>query len=238
MKKIYRAHPLMILTYMKPFLFVLFLPFIRGLIQYFADREVTSILGIEIVIFSIITAYAVLSWWSFRLVLRENTVMIRSGIILAKRVTINISSLSSIQSERGPIDAIFKSVTYSINTEAGRKNKSDFKFKLHLKDKYLVTITYKNKEYKLEGFIDTGNRLKSPISNKPIILVNLKLPLENVLYIPFKALNHDGIIPCIKPDKIEIDGIKIDNCLIGISKDKFSLNGLNCILPNKLKEIL
>ena len=111
-------------------------------------------------------------------------------------------------------------------------------FKLHLKDKYLVTITYKNKEYKLEGFIDTGNRLKSPISNKPIILVNLKLPLENVLYIPFKALNHDGIIPCIKPDKVEIDCKKIDNCLIGISKDKFSLNGLNCILPNKLKEIL
>ena len=111
-------------------------------------------------------------------------------------------------------------------------------FKLNIKDKYLVTITYKNKEYKLEGFIDTGNRLKSPISNKPIILVNLKLPLENVLYVPFKALNHDGILPCIKPDKIEIDGIKIDDCLIGISKDKFSLNGLNCILPNKLKEIL
>lgn len=110
--------------------------------------------------------------------------------------------------------------------------------KLHLKDKYLVTIYYKNKEYKLEGFIDTGNRLKSPISNKPIILVNLKLPLENVLYVPFKALNTNGILPCIKPDKIEIDGIKIDNCLIGISKDKFSLNGLNCILPNKLKEIL
>ena len=143
MKKVYRAHPLMILTYMKPFLFVLFLPFIRGLIQYFSDREVTSILGIELCIFGVISAYAFLSWWAFRLVLRENTVMIRSGIILAKRATINISSLSSVQSERGPIDAIFKSVTYSINTEAGRKNKSDFRFKLHLKDsKEISSILY------------------------------------------------------------------------------------------------
>lgn len=134
MKKVYRAHPLMILSYMKPFLFILVLPFIRGLVQYFNNHEVTSILGIELILFGIITAYALLSWRAFRLILREDTVMIRSGVIPAKRATINISSLSSIQSERGPLDAIFKSVTYSINTEAGRRNKSDFRFKLNLKD--------------------------------------------------------------------------------------------------------
>lgn len=112
------------------------------------------------------------------------------------------------------------------------------KYKTTLKDKYLVNITIKNKKYSLEGFIDTGNRLKSPISNKDIILVNLNLPLENVLYVPYKALNTTGVIPCLKPEKVEIDGKNITNCLIGISKDKFSLNGENCILPNILKEIL
>lgn len=111
-------------------------------------------------------------------------------------------------------------------------------FKNNIKDKYNVTITINNKNYHLEGFIDTGNRLKSPISNKSVILVNLKLPLDNVLYIPYKALNTTGIIPCIKPQKVLIEGKNINNCLIGISKDKFSLNGINCILPNTLKEII
>ena len=31
-------------------------------------------------------------------------------------------------------------------------------FKYNIKNKYIVNITYKNKEYKLEDFIDTGNR--------------------------------------------------------------------------------
>ena len=111
-------------------------------------------------------------------------------------------------------------------------------FKLNIKDKYKVLITINKKDYLLEGFIDTGNRLKSPISNKSVILVNLKLPLDNVLYIPYKALNTTGIIPCIKPEKVLIEGKFINNCLIGLAKDKFSLNGENCILPNILKEIL
>lgn len=111
-------------------------------------------------------------------------------------------------------------------------------FKLNIKDKYQVLITINKKDYLLEGFIDTGNRLKSPISNKSVILVNLKLPLDNVLYIPYKALNTTGIIPCIKPEKVLIEGKFINNCLIGLAKDKFSLNGENCILPNILKEIL
>ena len=116
--------------------------------------------------------------------------------------------------------------------------KEQTNLKTTIKDKYLVNITIKNKEYNLEGFIDTGNRLKSPLSNKSVILVNLNIPIDNALYVPYKALNTTGIIPCLKPEKVLIDGKNISNCLIGISKDKFSLNGENCILPNILKEIL
>ena len=103
-------------------------------------------------------------------------------------------------------------------------------------NKYLVTIFINKKEYKFEGFIDTGNRLIDPVSKKSIILVNLNIDSNNYLYVPFKALNTTGVIKCIKPDKVIINN-KIFNCLIGISKDKFELDE-NCILPNKLKEEL
>ena len=105
-------------------------------------------------------------------------------------------------------------------------------------NKYFVRIIVQKKEYLLEGFIDTGNRLVSPIKKESIILVNLKIPLKKVIYVPYKALNTSGIIPCIKPDKIVINNKEINNCLIGIANEKFALKDIDCILPNKLKEEL
>lgn len=103
-------------------------------------------------------------------------------------------------------------------------------------NKYLVKIIFNNKEYNLEGFIDTGNRLIDPVSRKNIILTNIKINSEKIIYVPFKALNTSGIIPCIKPDKVIINNHEF-NCLIGLSKDKFNIDE-NCILPNKFKEEL
>lgn len=103
-------------------------------------------------------------------------------------------------------------------------------------NKYLVTIFINHKKYSFEGFIDTGNRLVDPISKKSVVLVNLNINSSNFIYVPYKALNTSGVIKCIKPDRLIIGNKEFD-CLVGISKDKFSLEE-NCILPNKLKEEL
>ena len=103
-------------------------------------------------------------------------------------------------------------------------------------NKYLVTIFINKKKYNFEGFIDTGNRLRDPISKKNIILVNLNIDYSKYIYVPYKALNTTGIIKCIKPDKVIINN-KVFSCLIGISKDKFNLEE-TCILPNNFKEEL
>lgn len=105
-------------------------------------------------------------------------------------------------------------------------------------NKYEVEIYINKKKYALEGFIDTGNRLISPIKKVPVILVNLNLTPKKVIYIPYKALNTSGIIPCLKPDKVIINNKDFSNCLIGLAKDKFTISGVNCILPNKFKEEL
>ena len=110
--------------------------------------------------------------------------------------------------------------------------------KINYKDKYQVTIIINNKKYNLDGFIDTGNRLIDSISNKSIILTNLNIKYKEVIYVPYKALNTEGIIPCIKPDKVIIEEQEFNNYLIGLSKDKFNIKNIDCILPNKLKEDL
>lgn len=113
-----------------------------------------------------------------------------------------------------------------------------FLYRVKYSDKYLVSIVISGKCYELEGFIDTGNQLRSPYKGEAVILVNLELSMSNCLFIPYKALNTTGVIPCVKPDKVMINHIEFHNCLIGISHDKFQLNGVNCILPNRFKEDL
>ena len=103
---------------------------------------------------------------------------------------------------------------------------------------YKVILFLAHKKYSLDGYLDTGNHLKSPISHKPIILVDFNINLKNYYYVPYKGLNTTGVIPCMKPDKVLINNVEIKNCLIGFSKDKISINGCSCILPNILKEEL
>ncbi len=134
MKKEFRAHPLMIIGLIKPFLFVLIFPVIKGVVQYFAKGEVTGVLTLELIAFAAITALAALRCVSFRLICSKSTVTVKMGIILRSESVISISKLSSVQTEQNPIDAVFRAVTYRINTEAGPKGSADFEFKLSLKD--------------------------------------------------------------------------------------------------------
>ena len=48
------------------------------------------------------------------------------------------------------------------------------KLKKKINTIYNVVIKFKNKEIKLEGFLDTGNKLVDPYFNRPIILLNKK----------------------------------------------------------------
>lgn len=134
MKKEFRAHPLMIMSLMKPFLFVLVLPVLKGALEYVLNRTITGVLRLEALAFVAILVFAYLQFRSFRLLCSESAVTIEMGIIIRKRSVINIERLSSVQTVQNPFDAVFRAVTYCINTEAGRKAESDFKFKLSVRD--------------------------------------------------------------------------------------------------------
>ena len=116
--------------------------------------------------------------------------------------------------------------------------KEFLRYKEKIVNKYSVKICYQKKWYYLEGFIDTGNQLVSPIKKESVILIHLKIPCKRIIYVPYKALNTTGVIPCFRPDCVFINEKEFKNCLIGMSKDKINVSGCSCILPNKFKEEL
>lgn len=111
-------------------------------------------------------------------------------------------------------------------------------YKEKIVNKYQVHIYYNRKRYDLEGFIDTGNQILSPIKKESVILVNLDLPFHHVIYVPYKGLDVRGVVPCIRPDKVVIQEKEFSHCLIGLVKDKVNISGCSCILPNCFKEDL
>lgn len=95
----------------------------------------------------------------------------------------------------------------------------------------------------ITGYLDTGNNLKDPISNKKIILVNSKLitgkvKIRSPIYVPFKSLNNQGLVECLKPKAVYINKEKFNDILIGLSKEEFHMEGIDCLLNNQLKERL
>ena len=107
---------------------------------------------------------------------------------------------------------------------------------------YKITIFFdSNSKISLPAFLDTGNKLKDPITNKPIILINKKIlkgkyNIRSPMYIPYNSLNHHSLLECFKPTKIYLNDKEIKNYLIGLSENSFKLNGIECLLNYQILE--
>ncbi|NLL44580.1 MAG: sigma-E processing peptidase SpoIIGA [Mollicutes bacterium] len=108
---------------------------------------------------------------------------------------------------------------------------------------YKVEIYFKNhKPIKLNGFLDTGNNLKDPYQNRPIILVEKKVIKYNLdefdfVLVPYHTVNNKGLLKCLIADKIVIKGIgERTKFLVGIMEEKIKIDGIDCILHQQLME--
>ena len=106
---------------------------------------------------------------------------------------------------------------------------------------YKVKLFYNNKEYLLNGFLDTGNTLCDPYFNKPVFILknsylfNLKKPI----LVPFITVSGTSIMKCFIADKLIILGVgEFSKVIIGIAPFKFNLSGVDIILNKKIMEDL
>ena len=104
---------------------------------------------------------------------------------------------------------------------------------IYLKDGEVIPVT---------AFMDTGNKLEDPYKKRPIILLNRELvELDynryKMVLVPYDAINHHGLLKCIVPEKIFIQGVGFrDNFLIGLSNEKILIDGVDCILHSRMLE--
>lgn len=105
-----------------------------------------------------------------------------------------------------------------------------YKIDIYLKDKPKTTIN---------TFLDTGNLLKDPYSNKPIILVNkeiINLNNEKIILVPYHTIDNESVLTCFSPQKIYIENVGYrKKVLIGLI-DKINIEGADGLLNKEILE--
>ena len=111
-----------------------------------------------------------------------------------------------------------------------------YNLKNYLSLKHKVTIYLNNgKILYLNGYMDSGNNLIEPFTNRKVIIINNKNLKEKFYYVPYKTIDNSSLIKCFNPKKVYIDGIGERNDIsVGIVNKKF--NGFNCLLNYRLME--
>lgn len=111
--------------------------------------------------------------------------------------------------------------------------KENKKIKSIYNNYYKVDIYFKDRnKLSLIGFVDTGNNLYDPYKKRPIIIISNKyLKEDKYILVPYHTISGNGLLKCIKPDIIFIEGIGYKgNVLIGFSDNFNFSNGVDVIL--------
>lgn len=114
------------------------------------------------------------------------------------------------------------------------------------KERISVWLYYRGKKKEFKALVDSGNRLREPVSGKPVSVISMEDckgfcdTVSGVLYIPFRAVGtKSGLLPGIVFEKMEIYRrgclLKIERPIVAVSKEPLSGNGdFSMLLPEEL----
>lgn len=110
------------------------------------------------------------------------------------------------------------------------------KYKVDLKKIYDCIIIDKDNTYNLRGYMDTGNTLIDPITKLPVIMVNKKINFksEKIFYVPYKVINNEAILKCVKVDKVFINSKEV-KVLLGLIDENVLKNNIDIILNENIR---
>lgn len=206
------AHPTMILKIIRPYLFILILPFIRAFVQYVTIGKIKGTIYFELLAICFVSVAAFCGFKNIKIRIKDNRIIIEKGFFIKKRSVVDISCVSSILIKQNIFDSITKAVSCAINTEAGIPKNKDFKLKLYKSDAnllYLLVFGTENTQKAEFSPFDIvllaastssaimGLIIGLPIINKTEDLINVALSDALIKQLNNLTRNYDGYIPPI-----------------------------------------
>lgn len=110
---------------------------------------------------------------------------------------------------------------------------------------YCVEISNNNKSIKLNALVDTGNKLKEPFSNSPVIIVDREkgehlLGSSTIRFVPASTVSGEALLTAFKPDKIVVKSDSkievIENAYVALSND-VKIDGFSAIINPEILSV-
>ena len=175
-----RAHPTMIFKIVKPYLFVLILPFIRAFVQYITIGKIKETIYFELLATGFVVVAAFCGAKAIKITVKSNSLIIEKGFLIKSQSVIDISRISSVAIKQNMFDALTKGVSCAINTEAGRLKRNDFNLKLYKTDaKLLYFLIFGTENTKKEDFSPFGIALLAVGTSSAATGLVIGIPIIN-----------------------------------------------------------
>lgn len=109
-----------------------------------------------------------------------------------------------------------------------------------------VWLYYRGKKREFLALVDSGNRLREPVSGKPVSVISFEDckgfcdVLSSVVYVPFRSVGvKEGVLPAVIFEKMEIyrEGrlFEMERPIVAVTREPLSVNGdFTMLLPEEL----
>lgn len=129
-----RIHPIMLVSRLKKFLFLLLLPVATGILRFFLSGQFPNILLPELLLLLAMLCGSFLEWKSCRCVQTEGGIFIQRGFFLRRQAELPRREITSVTLRRSPVDRLCGASFIRFDTEAGGRKQADFEMHLWKKD--------------------------------------------------------------------------------------------------------
>lgn len=133
-----RPHPVMILKFLSPYLFVLILPVARQIFNLKVGRGFPRFFILELILLFTVIIVSVLKWHRYRLYISDKYVRFTKGLFFRIEATIPKNRIASMFLEKKPLLWFIGGVVLRFDTEAGKPRKNDFQMTVKVKDVSLL----------------------------------------------------------------------------------------------------
>lgn len=120
MKKIIKSHPLMLFDFLKPVLWLAFLPGLRNIIYFVFLKKNGGFRLFEVVFFIFLSIFAEMERRSFCIEFCKDSFTVKKGVVFKSREKFYKNTIVSIYMRQNLIERLFGAVTVYFNTAASK----------------------------------------------------------------------------------------------------------------------
>ena len=116
----------------------------------------------------------------------------------------------------------------------------------HRRDLCQVILQAEGRREEVQGLIDTGNRLREPVSGRPVHVAEAELMerlcprVDGVIFVPYQSVGGQGMLPAVFIDAMEVrlekKSWRVEHPLVAVSKRPLSPNREYCILIQSIPQ--